>query len=149
MTGPLGRGSHTGTETQFSMIVMTLEIKTPRMKREEIIDTLRQITRPTEARAGCLGCCICQDLHRMDTLTYVEEWETDKDLERRIRSDQFLKILEVMEFSAATPALRFLFVSETDGLKTVEMIRTAKHRLDPFSQERRLINKKNHYSISG
>jgi quinol monooxygenase YgiN len=129
------------------MITMTLEIKAPRRMRKEIINTLQQIARSTAAHAGCLGCCICQDLHKGETLTYVEEWETDRDLERRIRSDQFLKVLEVMEFSAPEPVLRFLSVLEPDGLKTVEMIRTAGYCADPFFQERRSIDQNSHNSV--
>jgi len=107
----------------FTMIFMTLDITAQGRKRHEIIETLRQISRPVKTLPGCRGCRICQDINTKNILTYVEEWETESDLEHRIRSDQFRKVLEVMEFSSAPPELRFLTVTQNIGLETVEMIR--------------------------
>ena len=69
---------------------------------------------------GCLGCSAWAEPDW--SIRYVEEWQTEADMRRRVRSDRFTSLLSVME-SAEEPHVTFDFVTTTRGLDYVEEAR--------------------------
>jgi len=53
----------------------------------------------------------------------VEEWESQADLDKHIRTDDFRKILAVMDISNEPPEIKFNTVSKTVGMEFIERIR--------------------------
>jgi quinol monooxygenase YgiN len=51
------------------------------------------------------------------------EWESQEALEQHIQSDEFRKILEVMELAGRTPEIRFCTISDSAGFELVEALR--------------------------
>jgi quinol monooxygenase YgiN len=105
------------------MILMTLDMVTAEHNRDGIIRTFRRFIGPTEARPGCLGCRLLQDISGEDRLLYLEAWEEESDLVRRIRSAQFMKVLAVMELSSEQPELSIQSISRTRGLEAIKSFR--------------------------
>jgi hypothetical protein len=56
------------------------------------------------------------------TIHYIEEWTTEPDMRRRVRSDRFTSLLAVLE-SAEDPRVQFDFVAQSRGLDYVEEAR--------------------------
>jgi hypothetical protein len=54
---------------------------------------------------------------------YVEEWATEEAMRRRVRSDRFTLLLEVLESASEAPGVQFDFVTETRGLDYVAEVR--------------------------
>ena len=54
---------------------------------------------------------------------YVEEWTAEAAMRLRVRSDQFTRLLEVLESAAEPPCVQFDFVTETRGLDYVAEVR--------------------------
>ena len=106
------------------MIQASLRIVAPAGKRDEIVRTFRSLLEPTEVKHGCLGCRFYQDVADENALTYVEEWQTQEDLERHLRSDQYRKLLALIDLSTAPPELRFHTISETSGIEYLATVRT-------------------------
>ena len=106
------------------MIQASLRIVASAERRDEIVRTFRSLVGPTEVKAGCLGCRVYQDVSDKNTLTYVEEWQTQEDLERHLRSDQYRKLLTLIDLSTATPEINFHTVSETSGIEYLATVRT-------------------------
>lgn len=71
---------------------------------------------------GSLGCSAWADPD--DTVHYIEEWITEADLRRRVRSDDFTSLLGILE-SAREPRVQFDFASSSRGLDYVAEIREA------------------------
>jgi quinol monooxygenase YgiN len=109
-----------------TMIVMTLDMKTAAGAQEDIIRTFRQLIGPTEFQPGCLGCGLLEDLRGEQKLHYMEMWTQESDFLRRVRSEQFKKVLAVMELSSEPPTFRMHTISKTRGLDVIEEIRQAK-----------------------
>jgi hypothetical protein len=61
----------------------------------------------------------------------VEEWATELNLERRVRSDAFTSLLAVMKTAEQPAEVRFDFCTLSRGLDYVEEIR----RQHPSSQD--------------
>jgi hypothetical protein len=77
----------------------------------------------TRLEPGCQGCSAWTEPD--STVHYVEEWMTEADLRRRVRSAQFTSVLAVMESAHEPPRLQFDFVTKTRGLDYVAEVRGA------------------------
>ena len=90
-------------------------------RAREFLEALRYIALGTRCDPGCLSASAWVD---PDSLVhYVEEWATEPEMRRRIRSAQFVSLLAIVE-SARYPEVKFDFVSETRGLEYVEEARS-------------------------
>ena len=56
------------------------------------------------------------------TLHCVEEWRTEADMRRRVRSPRFTSLLGVIESAHEEPRVQFDFVTITRGLDYVTQI---------------------------
>ena len=56
-------------------------------------------------------------------MRYLEEWETQTDMRRRVRSARFTSLLSVMESTPQQPQIQFDFVTSTRGIDYVAEIR--------------------------
>jgi quinol monooxygenase YgiN len=88
-----------------------------------ILDALQTLMVTTRLEPGCLGCVARQEEAGNWIVHYEEEWETEADLRRRVRSDRFTSILSLLEASIAPPDIQFDFVTTTRGLDYVAAVR--------------------------
>ena len=91
-----------------------------------MIQALRSLLLPIQLDRGCGGCYLHVDSGESNSLLYIEEWATRKDLEREMRSDRFTRLLSVMEGSPKPPVLEFWLISETLGLEYIAEVRSAR-----------------------
>jgi len=106
------------------MIHACLKIVLPADKREEAMRIARSLLGPTSAAPGCVGCGFYADAQNENTLCYVEDWETEEDLQRHIRSDDYRKFLALIDLSGEPPELKFHRVSETYGIEYLSRVRS-------------------------
>jgi hypothetical protein len=86
----------------------------------DLLEAFRFLGLSVQHEPGCLGCAAWAEPEW--TVRYVEEWQTERDMRRRVRSDQFTSLLSVVE-SAQLPQVQFDFVTTTRGLDYVEEAR--------------------------
>jgi quinol monooxygenase YgiN len=87
---------------------------------QDLLDALRFLVLSTRLESGCLWCSTWSDPDW--TVRYVEEWATEADLRRRVRSDRFTSLLAVIE-SGREPQVHFDFVTTTRGLDYIAEVR--------------------------
>jgi hypothetical protein len=83
---------------------------------QELLEALRFLSVSARLEPGCQGCSAWLDPD--STVRYLEEWATESDVRRRVRSDSFTSLLAVVE-SAQEPHVQFDFVTTTRGLDYV------------------------------
>jgi quinol monooxygenase YgiN len=88
---------------------------------QDLLEALRFLLTGTRLEAGCLECCAWVDSD--STVHYVEEWETEADMRRRVRSSRFTSLLSVLESAQEPPRVQFDFVTRTRGIDYVAEIR--------------------------
>jgi quinol monooxygenase YgiN len=103
------------------MVRLTIAL-TPTSARSahDLLDGLRFLALGTRLESACLGCSAWSDPD--STVRYIEEWGTEADMRRRVRSDRFKSLLAILE-SAKEPRVQFDFVATTRGLDYVEEVR--------------------------
>jgi quinol monooxygenase YgiN len=106
------------------MTIVTLRIKVPRERRRDFMDSAQLIVEPTRIQPGCISCRLYQDSDEPDVVLLVEEWESRKELDRHINSDQYRIILSLMEASDQFPEIKLNTISKTEGLEAIEAVRS-------------------------
>ena len=106
------------------MITATLRIDAAEEKHREIIRLLRSLIGPTRVETGCISCRLYGEAECPNTVTWVEEWCTENDLKRHLRSPQYRKILIALDMADAEPEVRFDTVVETVGMQLIAEARS-------------------------
>jgi quinol monooxygenase YgiN len=88
----------------------------------DLLEAFRFLGQGAQIEPGCLGCSVWEDPDW--TVRYIEEWQTEPDMRRRVRSDRFTSLLSVVE-SAQEPQVQFDFVTTTRGIDYIEEAREA------------------------
>jgi quinol monooxygenase YgiN len=101
---------------------------------QDLLEAFHFLSLSTRLEPGCLGCSTWTDPD--GTVHHVEEWATDADMRRRVRSDRFTSLLAVVE-SAQEQDVHFDFVTTTRGLDYVEEARASENSDDPLQPHNR------------
>jgi len=102
-----------------TLITATIRITASDDPNNEIVRVLRSLIEPTRVERGCNSCGLYKDLHDPSIIIWVEEWNTQDNLERHVRSPQYKKILAAFDMSKAQPDMRFNTVVETKGMQLI------------------------------
>ena len=105
------------------VVVATVRVMVPPSKRREVLQALRALRGPTEARAECLGHRVYQSADDENTLLLVQEWATETALHAYLQSDLYRTILAVVETASERPEVRFDCIDHRAGMEIVEAAR--------------------------
>ena len=92
--------------------------------KEKLRGFLARILGPTRVQPGCLGCSLASE-SEPDALLYMETWESEADLVRRLQSDGYASVVATMELSTRKPEVYVYEVLNRQGLELIERVRVA------------------------
>ena len=105
------------------MILATVRMKISPQKRGEALKILRSIVEGNRILPGCLRCRIYEDLEDDDVIMYEEMWKSEEELENHLRSEEYRKVLLVMEMGLNYPEVGFNTLTSSTGIETIEKAR--------------------------
>jgi quinol monooxygenase YgiN len=105
------------------MVIATLRMSVPPEKQDDVLRTLRSVMGPTRAQLRCISCQLYQDAEDAKYVSFVQEWESREALNDHIRSDDYRKILAVMELASEKPEIKFIEALKTHGMELIEEVR--------------------------
>ena len=105
------------------MIHSTIRMTIPPQKCDEVLKILRSMAEQCRDNPGCLRSHVYGDLQESNVLMIEEVWRTEEDLDLRIRSDEYLNLLLVLEMALKQPVIRFDTISSSAGIETIEKAR--------------------------
>lgn len=108
------------------MILSTIRMLISSKKRAEAIKILKMTADYCKIRPECLSCHIYEDVQEANILMFDELWRSKEDLEQYLRSDEYRNVLMVMEMCEKAPEVRFITISDSSGIETVEKARMYK-----------------------
>ena len=108
----------------MGMVIFTLYLEVAPSDRLSVLKTIHAIIGPTAVQKGCLHCGLYSNSQNDDELILLEKWKSQQELEKHVRSDDFRKILTVMETAKRKPEINFITVGSRAGLELVEKIRS-------------------------
>jgi len=89
---------------------------------------LQSLMIATRSERGCVGCTLSTDMGTRVVISYIEDWQTEDDLKRQLRSERFRTLAELMEKTSEQPVVRFIVHGTTRGLEYAEDVRGQKSR---------------------
>ena len=101
------------------MILTTMRLTIQPDKREEFLSSVQGITMPTVDEPGCISSRFYQDKLNDNAFAFVEEWETQADLDRHICKETFRMLITVMDYLKGPPEVQFNEVTHTAGLEAI------------------------------
>jgi hypothetical protein len=103
------------------MVRLSMTLATAsRRSADDLLEGLQYLSRTTRLEAGCQGCNAWLDADLK--VHYVEDWEGEPDIRRRVLSNSFTSLLTVAE-AAQDFTVQFQFVTSTRGLEYVAEVR--------------------------
>jgi quinol monooxygenase YgiN len=105
------------------MILATVRMVIPPEKRAEAYQILKLVAERTRSQPGCLSCRIYRD-EQVEAVFMVEVvWESQEDLDRHLRSDDYRHALFVTEMAVEPPEIKFQTISHSGGVEIIEKAR--------------------------
>jgi len=104
------------------VILSTLKMVVQPERRRDLLKAIRGMLEPARVERGCLSYRLYEDVEDRNTLVLVEEWETQKDLENHIHTENHRRLFALMDLLSEQPELRFNTVSHTAGMDLIENV---------------------------
>ena len=111
------------TTTRIDLVRMTLKWRVAAAAPTPIMSALQTVLVRTRTERGCIGCSLSTDIGSHVEIRYVVDWESEGDLQRQIRSNDFSQLAELMERATEQPTIEFALPSGTHGIEYAEKIR--------------------------
>ncbi len=104
------------------VVRLAVVLAAPARGTKQLVHAFRLLASPTSLEPGCLGCRVWTEDHE-SCVRYEEVWGTEEAIRLRVRSEEFTRLLELLESAPEAPTHQFDFVTETRGLDYVEEVR--------------------------
>ena len=72
---------------------------------------------------GCLNCCLTTSMGERVIISYVEDWRTEDDLKRQLRSDRFTALAELLESASGRATIEFTLPDGNRGIDYAGQVR--------------------------
>jgi quinol monooxygenase YgiN len=105
------------------MVNSTIRLKMPEGKVRDAMGILASVAERSRVLSGCLGFRIYRDTQEAHVIMIEALWRGREDLDRHLRSEEYGRVLLVMEMASAAPEIRFDEVSKSTGFETIEKAR--------------------------
>jgi quinol monooxygenase YgiN len=102
---------------------MTVSWKVKAGEAGSIATALQTLMKRVHNERGCETCSVSTEMAAQSRIDYVEQWASELELQRHIRSDQFASLAELMEHSIERPDVTFDLPGGPRGLDYAEEVR--------------------------
>jgi len=100
----------------MSVIVFSLQIVVPDVRRTALLRALGALLGPTRVAPGCLDARLYSDLDGRGILLFVEDWESREQFERNLDAAKLNAIVSAIELCSEAPVVRLDAVERAEGM---------------------------------
>lgn len=108
------------------MVIVRTTLTALPEKQLEVVQTLLSLVEPVGKEPGCKSYCAFYHLNDKNRLMLLGEWETQKDLDRHVKSNRFGVLLGTRALLSEPPQICIHTISKTRGMETIQMLRQEK-----------------------
>jgi len=108
------------------MILASIRMMVSPQKRGELLRILRSTAERNRILTGCLNSRLYEDLQEDNVILLEEMWSSEEEMEEHLRSDEYRKVLMALEMALQRPEVRFMRVSSSNGIETIEKARASR-----------------------
>ncbi len=107
------------------MIIATIRMNVPQEKRQEMLQTVGVLSRIARKERGCRACDVYIDTENADAFLLMEEWDSEEDFDRHVRTASFSVLLGALTLLNERPDVRINAVAERAGMEKIKTVRAA------------------------
>jgi quinol monooxygenase YgiN len=107
----------------WTTVQMTVEWFVPLGQARSITSALNSLMGDIRTARGCVRCSVSTGMSDQGTVCYVEEWQSEGDLRRRLTSLAFASLAALIDDATEAPRVEFKLPGGTRGLDFVEEVR--------------------------
>jgi len=101
-------------------VTMTLNWNVPPGEARPITEALHVLMIAARTERGYVNCSLSAELGDFAKVRYREEWQTEEDLQRQVKSPRFAKLAELIEHASGRPLVQFHLTTSVRGLDYAE-----------------------------
>jgi quinol monooxygenase YgiN len=105
------------------MVLATIRITFSSKKVGEALRILRSVAEQSRVQPGCLSSQVYRNGQEDNVLMFEQLWSNEADLEHYLRSDDYQKVLLLLEMAMKAPEIRFDTIKSSRGIETIEKVR--------------------------
>jgi quinol monooxygenase YgiN len=95
-------------------------------KHGETIHLLCSIAKRTRSMPGCIGCGVYRSIENESVVLVEQFWNSHEDMLYHLRSEDYQKLLLVIEMAMNKPEIQFNSIMSTTGVETIQKARLGK-----------------------
>jgi quinol monooxygenase YgiN len=99
---------------------MTVEWLVPPGETRSITTALHSLMTAARSSHGCISCSMSTDIADRGTVRYIEEWQTEDDLRRRLQPETFTPLASLIDEATGLARVEFDLPRGKRGLEFVE-----------------------------
>jgi quinol monooxygenase YgiN len=107
------------------MIITTIRMTVPQEKRQEMLQTVSALTGMARKERGCQACDVFIDTENTDTFLVMEEWDSQEDFDRHVRTSTFSALLGAMTLLNERPDFCINAITDRAGMEKIKALRAA------------------------
>ena len=105
----------------MSTNTVSIFLKVFRQKREEFLQTVRSLQSDLEQDPGLMRSTLYQDVDDPEYFHLISEWETDRDYDSYLCSEQFRVLIGALKVLSEETEVRYHMGSRKMGKKILEV----------------------------
>ncbi len=89
------------------MVMMTVVVKVRPEKKEEFLQAMRSLDAHREKQKGFMKSVLCQESNNQVRFRLVYEWETQEDLDRYLKAEEFSVLVGALKILCEESEIRY------------------------------------------
>jgi quinol monooxygenase YgiN len=102
------------------MVRSTIRMLIPLDKQSAALDILGYVSAQARFEPSCISSRLYRGVDDVRAIVVEELWTDNEGMRRHLRSDEYRRVLLVVEMAEEPPEIRFDEISHTSGLDTIE-----------------------------
>lgn len=107
----------------MAIIACTIRLFVSEDDRPRVLASLTPLIGWTRVQPGCRACHLLADLEESRAIVLTEEWDTQDDMDRHLRSKDYRRVLAAIDLSQESPEIRFGNVEPMGGIEVIDAAR--------------------------
>ena len=105
------------------MVRSTIRMLIPLNKQSEALEILEMVKVRTQFEPGCISTRLYLGVDEARAIMIEELWTSEEDILHHLRSEEYRRVLLVVEMAEERPEIRFDTISCSRGVETIEKAR--------------------------
>lgn len=89
------------------MVTITVKMNVPPTKRKELLQTLDELKEVKRKEKGFIDARVCMKNDNENTVTLIEEWQTQEDVDAYMQSEYFYVLRGAMKLLTSSSEIEF------------------------------------------